>query len=328
MRLHHVLACGLVLPLSVFAVAQSAQSAPSQPSTPSQTAPAQPAAPPSLQLHSLPPAAHTPTPQELQQQKVERIRQGLINLARAEASWGPPDSAKGMALALKETGRTKNAAGATEISYQITGTGFTPDMQLTLWRWPLDDKVEQVMSGIVVDGSGTAVCGVPGPGPSAPTDAAGASAKAAEVKVPPCINSMKPGAPIQIEATAAKGEPVRVALVAADHKHGAAVSEIPFPIEGTDRGCKLDVILGSKNAELVLIEGHGFKQDKTFSLGTEVFGQKHPMQASPAVNGSFVAALTPWVPGHEAGDTTVYYTSSTCTPTVNFHWGKETYKPE
>lgn len=253
---------------------------------------------------------------------------GLINLARAEASWGPADSAKGMALALKETGRTKNAAGATAIRYQITGTGFTPDMQLTLWRWPLNHKMEQVMSGIVVDASGTAVCGVAAPGPSAPTDAAGANAKAAEAAIPPCTRTMKAGTPIEFEITAAKGEPVRVALVAADHKHGAAVAEVPFPIEATDRGCKLSVVLGSQNAELVLVEGNGFKQDKDFSLGTESFGVKHPMKVAATTNGHFVAALTPWEPGHEVGDTTVYYTSSTCTPTVSFHWGKNTYKPE
>lgn len=329
MRFRHVLACGLALPLSIFAVAQSAQPTPAQPAAPAQTAaPAQSTPAPSLQLHTLPPPAHTATPQELEQQKEERLRTGLINLARAEASWGPPDSAKGMALALKEMGRTKNAAGATEIRYQITGTGFTPDMQLTLLHWPLNQSVQQVMSGIVMDASGTAVCGVAGPGPSAPTDAAGAKAKAAEKAAPSCAKTMKPGAPIEFEATAAKGEPVRVALVAADRTHGAAVTEIPFPIEATDRGCKLSVVLGSKNAELVLVEGQGFKEDKTYSLGTESFGDKHPMKVAANANGHFVAAVTPWEPGHEVGDTTAYYQSTTCAPTVSFHWGKDTYKPE
>src|SRR6185503_6685591 len=214
------------------------QTAPAQQSpAPAQTAPAQPKSVPPLQLHNLPPADHTPTPQELEQQKEARARIALTNLARAEASWGPPDSAKGMSLALKETGRTKNAAAGTEITYQITGQGFTPDMQLTMLRWPLNQSVARVMSGIVVNASGTAVCGVVAPGPAAPTDAASAAgAKAAQQEpVPSCTKTMKPGTPISITTTAAKGEPIRVALVAADNKHGAAVSEIPFPIEGSDR---------------------------------------------------------------------------------------------
>ncbi|MGH9588568.1 MAG: hypothetical protein ACRD3F_16610 [Acidobacteriaceae bacterium] len=284
---------------------------------------------PPLQLHSLPPAEHTATPQELQQQKEERMRMALTNLARAQAMWGPPDSAKGMALALKETGRTKNAAGATEITYQITGTGFTPDMQLTMLRWKLNESAARVMSGIVVNAQGTAVCGVPAPGPAAPTDAAGAAgAKAASADVPPCIRTMKPGTPITITTTAAKGEPIRVALVAADNKHGAAVTVVPFPIESVDRGCKLSVVLGAKNADLVLIEGEGFHKDASYTIGTEAFGEKHPLKTVVNGNGEFIGALTPWIPNHADGDTVVYYQSSTCAPTVSFHWGKDSYKAE
>ena len=139
---------------------------------------------------------------------------------------------------------------------------------------------------------------------------------------------MKPGTPITITTTAARGEAVRVALIASDRKHGAAVSFVPFPIEGVDKGCKIDVLLGSKDAELVLIEGEGFKQDATYTLGSESYGQKYPLRAAISARGSFIAALTPWAPGHDTGDTTVYYQSSTCTPTVSFHWGKDTYKPE
>lgn len=347
MRLHHFLACGLVLPLSVFALAQSSQpstpeaslpsgqqtsqAAPAQPAQPpAQTAPAQQKTAPPLQLHDLPPADHTPTPQELEQQKEARVRIALTNLARAQASWGPPDSTKGMSLALKETGRKKNAAGATEITYQITGQGFTPDMQLTMLRWPLNQRAARVMSGIVVDASGTAICGAAGSGPAAPTDAASTSnAKTTgQEPIPSCTKTMKPGTPISITTTAAKGEPIRVALVAADNKHGAAVTEVPFPIVGSDRGCNVSVIRSLKDAEMVLVEGVGFKADKTYTLGTESYGEKHPLKTTINPKGQFIAALTPWAANHDSGDTVVYYQSSTCSPTVSFHWGKDSYKPE
>jgi hypothetical protein len=327
MRLRHLLACGLALPFSIAALAQSQQ--PASAAQQQQTAPAQQPAP-SLQLHDLPPEAHTPTPQELEQQKEERMRMALTNIARAQANWGPPESAPGMSLALKETGRKKNASGATEITYQITGKGFTPDMQLTMLRWPLNQNIARVMSGIAVDASGNAVCGTPAPGPQAPTDAASAAASGAAKAepAPPCIRTMKPGTPVTFTTAAAKGEPVRVALVAADHKHGAAVTVVPFPIEATDRGCKISVVLGAKDAELVLVEGHGFKADPTYTLGTESYGEKRPFKVAINGKGQFIGALTPWAPNHDNGDTVVSYQSSTCNPSVSFHWGKNTYKPE
>lgn len=329
MRLRSVLACGLGLPLLASAFAQQSAQPPAAPATqqqsaPAQNSPAQSSTVPPLQLHDLAPEPHTPTPQELKAQKEARLRMELVNVARAQARWGPLDSATGMSLELKETGRQKSAAG-TEITYQITGKGFTPDMQLTLLRWPLNQPVQKVMSGIVVDAQGTAVCGIAAPGPAAPTDDAAANQG---VAAPSCTKTMKPGTPITITTTAAKGEAVRVALIASDRKHGAAVSYVPFPLEGADRGCKLQVILGAKDAELVLVKGEGFKHDATYTLGTESFGQKRPLNATITPTGNFIAALTPWAPGHTVGDTVVYYQSSSCSPTVDIHWGKDTYKPE
>jgi len=334
MRFFHLLACGLSLPLIASACAQSTQqpapeTVPAVQSTPAQTAPAQQSAPaqsttvPPLQLHDLPPEPHTPTPEELAAQKAAQTRFALSRLATAQANWGPPDSTPGMSLELKETGRKATADG-TEITWQLVGKGFTPDMQLTLVRWPLNQNASRVMSGIVVSADGTAVCGSNAPGPQAPTDTAAATAAAA----PSCAKTMTPGAPITVSGTFARGEALRVALVDSDQKHGAAVSLIPFPIVGEDKGCKIEVILGAKDAELVLIKGQGFKQDSTYTLGTESFGQKKPLNVTINQNGSFIGAFLPGTPNHDTGDTVIYYQSSTCTPTVSFHWGKDAYKPE
>lgn len=313
----HISSCSLVLPLlAASALAQTAT--PAAPAA-QQNPPAQQSAPatPSLQLRNLPDDPHTPTPEEQAEEKAAQMRMQLTNIARAQASWGPPMSSPGQSLGLKEIGRTKTDAG-TQISYQLIAKGFTPDTSLTLLRWPLNQNILRVYSGVRIDPSGTAICSVaaaPTPAPAA-TDA------------PPCTQSMKAGAPITVTTTVAKGEAVRVALVAADKKHGAAVSVVPFPIEGVDKGCKINVILGSKDAELVLIEGQGFQKDANYTLGTESFSEKHPLSVNIDPQGRFIAALTPWVPGHDAGDTVAYYQSSTCSPTVSFHWGKDAYKPE
>jgi hypothetical protein len=334
MRFGHLLA-GFSLPLFAFStIAQTTQQPAQQQTPPAQSAPAQQQAAPSLQspsgqqsgepqlqLRNLPPDAHTPTPEEQAEQKAAQMRMQITRIASAQANWGPAMSTAGNSLELKETGRKQSDAG-TEISYQLVAQGFTPDMQLTMVRWPLNQPIGAVMSGIVVDSSGTAVCG--GSTSTATPPPAGAAAS----QTPSCAKTVTPGTPITVTTTVAKGEAIRVGLLSADRKHAAAASVIPFPIEGADKGCKLDVILGAKDAQLVLLKGEGFQKDTNYTLGTESFGQKNALTATINDKGRFTAAITPWVQGHDAGDTIVYYTSSTCTPTVSFHWGKDTYKPQ
>jgi hypothetical protein len=290
-----------------------AQSTPASDPSAAQTAPAQPAAPATqqtpapLQLHDLPPDPHTPTAEEKAEQQAAEQSLQIRRLAAAQNNWGQANSAPGMSLTLKETGRTPTPDGV-KITYQLQGTGFTPDLKLSLLRWPLNQNVETLMDGITVNAAGTAICEA----------TAGGS----------CSKTTKPGAPIEVTATLAKGEALRVALIAPDKKHGAAVALVPFPIAAEDKGCKLQAIRGSKNNELVLIKGEGFTTTDTFVAGSESFGEKHPITAKPNPDGHFVVALTPWVTGHDSGDTVVYAQNATCSPTLSFHWGKDSYKAE
>jgi len=301
------------LPSSGFAQVAPASDTQAPQTTPAPQTPAPAAQPPAaaapapLKLESLPPSPHTPTPEEEAAIQAERVRAQIQRLAVAQNNWGAADSAPGMALALKETGRAKTANG-TEITYQITATGFPPDLKLTLIRWPLNQQISPVMDGIVINSAGTAVCGG--------TDAGS------------CGKTMQANAPVEVKVTAAKGEAVRVGLVTADKKQGAATSAVPFPLSGEDKGCKLQVLLGTKNAELVLIQGDGFNPSTAFTMGAESFGQKQTINAKPNAQGHFVAAMTPWINGHDNGDTVIYYQSDACTPTLSFHWGKDTYKTE
>jgi hypothetical protein len=301
-----------LLPAASFAQSAAVPNAPSSQlaqqsgsSAPAQSTSQTPSAP--LKLQDLPPDPHTPTPEEQAAAAAARTRMQIQQLAAAQNDWGPSASAPGMSLTLKETGRTKTADG-TQITYQLVGTGFTPDLKLTLLRWPLNQAVTTVMDGISVDSTGTAVCGGPDAGS--------------------CGKTLKANAPVEVTATVAQGEAVRVALVAADKKHGAAVSLVPFPVAADDKGCKLQVIRGSKNDELVLIQGDGFTSTANFTAGSETFGEKRPMGAKPNANGHFVVAMTPWVNGHDSGDTVIYAQTDACSPTLSFHWGKDTYKTE
>jgi hypothetical protein len=324
-----------------------AQTADTSTQTPQQqpTAPASAPAPasqpaPQLKLENLPPDPHTPTPEELAEQEAARQRAQVMRVASTMANWGPKTGTPGITLAMKETARTKTDAG-TEITYRLTATGFAPGARLTLLRWPLNQNMAPVMDGLVIDGSGTAVCAGPGSpinaeanAPSATTpesstgSGAGPGAAAKAPGVASCTQKMAANAPVEITTTAAKGEAVRLALLSEDKKSGAVTSAVPFPLAGEDRGCKLQVLLGSKDAELVLIEGDGFNANLPFTLGAETFGQKTSLAAKPDAQGHFVAALTPYVQGHDSGDTVIFYQSDACTPTLSFHWGKGSYKAE
>lgn len=338
MRFFSVLfAGGVVASLSLSSFAQTADfgtSAPQQQATPQQqqaspaqqqqTAPAAQSAPVApLTLESLPPDPRTPTPEERAAQEAAQMRAQITRLAQSQANWGPKLSSPGITLTMKEMSRTKTPSG-TQITYRLTGTGFAPGSRLTLLRWVLNqNELTPLMGGIVIDATGAAVCGEPLPTMSTKTDATPAKTAATE-----CSKTMQANAPVEITTTAAKGEAVRLALVAEDKKGGAATSAVPFPLVGEDRGCKLQVLLGSKDAEMALIVGDGFKASDNFTFGAETFGQKVTLGAKPDAQGHFAAAVTPYVPGHDSGDTVIFYQSDVCTPTLSFHWGKGSYKVE
>ena len=328
-------AATLCLPAFSQTAGQSSQT--QQPSAPATQAPSSSPSTPQLKLEDLPPEPHTPTAEEEAAQAMARQRSQITQLATSQANWGPKASSPGIGLTMKEMARTKGALG-TLVTYRLSATGFAPGTRLTLVRWPLNSGLLAVMNGIVIDASGMAVCGAPAPAASstaAPNAGAGKTAADAQTAaqnkpptVPACTETMKANDPVEITTAAAKGEAIRLALVAEDKKGGAAASAVPFPVVGEDRGCKLQILLGSKDAELVLIEGNGFKSDTPFTMGAETFGQKATIGAKPDAQGHFVAAMTPYVQGHDSGDTVIYYQSDACTPTVSFHWGKGSYKAE
>lgn len=366
-----------VLGFAFFGLAGLAQTTP--PSTPDtqQTPQAQPTAPapssapaqtqqnaPTLQLHDLPAAPHTPTPAEQAQEQRQRILMAAARLASMEAQWGPESSTPGMSLALKEVNRTKAADGTTQFTYEITGNGFPADEPFQLLRWPLDTRPQTLMSGVRVDSQGLAICGaseVPpsaaspsgpaamaqmgnGPAPAAPAP----STQAAPLPVS-CAATTRPGQPIRIEASVAQGEAVRVALIGTTQKdgkptrNGAAVSLVPFPMSSTDKGCTMQVIRGMKDAGLVLVEGTGFPANTPMKVDTVTLGTPRVINTKTNANGRFVIAIVPGLQGHEEGDTTVHFgglmhmptleDSKTpapadpgCDPSVTFHWGGNSYK--
>lgn len=323
------------------ALAQSTNNQQAAPSTP-QTQTASPAqAQP--QLHDLPPDSHTLTPAEQAQEREQQALAAALRLASLQAHWGAGMSTPGLSMSLVETGRAKTADGATQLSYHITASGFTPGDSLSLIRWPLNEQAHKVMSDLALAPDGTLICAAP---PANPTPTAPSAAKApAGPTAPSCTSTMKPNDPVVIQASVAQGEAIRVAVVDDDRSRGAAASVVPFPLASENQGCKLSIVLGLQDASMVLVEGTGFPPNTPLKL--ESITGSNTRQLSPRTNadGRLVVVDLPQSKGAPTGTTTVRFAGvthfptledsksppkpdPTCAPSVTYTWGKGTYKPQ
>jgi hypothetical protein len=342
---------------------QPQQNSAQQSSPPAQT----PTPPAKLQFQDLPADPHTPTQAEIEQQHQQAMVNAAVRLAAMQAHWGPEISSPGLSIALKEIGRTKTGAG-TVLTYQITGSGFSPDEKLLLVRWPLNSQAQTLMGGIDVDAKGTAICSDTAPVQTAQPPAAGApgaaaqgvappsklsaapapnagGTSAADTRAPSCSATTRTHQPIEIETTAAPGEAIRVALLTEDRKRVAAASVIPFPLAGTDKGCRLQVILGMKEGGLVLIDGAGFPPNAQLQFEAVTGDATRPLQPKTTADGRILFPLLAGAKGQASGETTVRFAGVNrpptldppkqaaeanpgCAPSVSFHWGNGSYKVE
>jgi hypothetical protein len=296
--------CGLISAAPVLS-AQQTSSTPAQKTT-SPSAQTTKAAPPPLRLESLPPEPKALTPAQQKALEARRLVNAIDTLARNQVNWGPAMSTPGYSLALIDKGHKSSPEG-TQVTFSLHATGFQPGDSLTLLRWPLDSTVKQITTGLTVDASGQVIC--------------------PEISQGDCLASMQPGDPVHVKEIAARGEPLRVAIVEAKTQNRAETTIIPFPIENTSGSCKLEAILGTKNAGLVLLEGSGFPQNTKIEIHIVTYSQDHPITTTTNATGGLVVAVLPAVNGHTSGTTTISYKGSSCSPSVSFPWGANSYHP-
>lgn len=351
-----VCACAAAFGLSSLAQASpSAAPQTSQPATQTQN-PTQPSAP--LQLHDLPAEPHTLTAAEVQQAKEQQALNAALRLASLQAHWGPEMSTPGLSITMTELGRTKTADG-TQIKYQITGSGFAATDRLMLVRWPLDGQASAVMGGIGFDPKGVAVCSGAAAAqdlssaasnlnsaPAAPGTPGNAQGATPGFTPPPaCTTTMKADEPVEIEATAAQGEAIRVALVTEDRKRAAEASAIPFPITNTDKACTLQVILSIKDGTLALLDGTGFPASTQLKLVASTADGSRELHPRTNAQGRIVVPLLTGAKGQKSGTTTVKFAglnreptldtpkeeatpAPDCAPAVSYPWGEGSYKKQ
>lgn len=228
----------------------------------------------------------------------------VVKLANLQKSFGKAMNSPGVELSLKEISRWRTS-DRTLVKYGLYATGLPKDLIYSLLRVQISGKVLRQMDGVTIDSGGRAIC---------------AGRKGT------CSGST-PNSPIELVFFAGKSEPMRLSLVSNDDSHVKGfIQVIPFPNSVTDKGCRLQSILGTPKGELMYIQGSGFEPNEDLTIDSESAGEKNHGLSKAEADGSYFAAALPNVLGKTSGTTVWSVKGENCNPTLTFSWG--TYQLE
>jgi hypothetical protein len=240
------------------------------------------------------PASTRGASQDLTPEQKAKVEQ----LGKIQKNFGKKMNSPGVELSLKETTRS-HAADRTLVRYRLYGTGLPSKTTFALVQVQIDGSVTQVMDGVSLDASGQAICA----GREGTCQGNG-------------LND-----PIDLVVYAGKGEPKRFGLVSDDEAHVKGfVGVVPFPNATTDKGCRLESIIGTPDGELTFIQGDGFEPNAELTI-SQSYDEKHHDAAKAEADGSYFAAILPYVSGKKSGNSVWEVKSKSCAPKLNFSWG-------
>ena len=183
---------------------------------------------------------------------------------------------------------------------------FRPTEQYSLWGWIPGHKPQKAIAGVSFDKRGVLVCsGKPG-----------------------SCAATTPDDPINIKTTAVLGEPKRFAVVSDDGKVAGFAEAVPFPIEATNKGCKISVVRQSPLAELVLVRATGFVPYEMLNVSGHVGGLDSIHSPTVSPDGTWQALIGTKTPGQDSGTATIKVTGQQCSVSVSFSWGEGTAKEQ
>jgi hypothetical protein len=220
-----------------------------------------------------------------------------------ESMWGK--NSPGVELQAVEGPREHTARG-TVLMYNLVGKGFPANQTYSLWGWIPGHKPTKAIEGVSFDKRGVVVC------------------------------SGKPGActgqglddPVNIKTTAVPGEPKRFAVVSNDGKVAGFAEAVPFPIEATNKKCKLSVVRETPLAETVMVRASGFVPFEMLDIISNVGGQDSTHSPTASPDGTWQAMIGTKTPGHDAGTAMIKVSGQQCSVQVSFPWGEGSAKEQ
>lgn len=220
-----------------------------------------------------------------------------------EKKWGK--DSPGVELGIHEGPRTHESAGTT-LFYNILGKGFPADKTYDLWFWNLGKKPQKGIEGVSFDKRGVLMCsGKPGFCSGKGTDD-----------------------PINIKAYATLGEPKRFGVVSRDGRVAAFAEAVPFPIEATDKTCKLSVMRQTPLADVVEVRASGFTPYEMLTVTGNLGPENTVHSPTTEPNGTWQAVMGIKPPGQESGMATIKVAGKGCAVAVSFPWGEGSGKAQ
>jgi len=214
-----------------------------------------------------------------------------------ESKWGK--NSPGVELATHEGPRQQSASG-TVLLYNLLGKGFPSDKKYDLWYWIPGKKPEKTIAGVSFDKCGVLVCsGKPGS----------------------CLGQ---GAddPINIKTTAVLGEPKRFGVLSTDGRVAGFAEAVPFPIEASNKNCKLSVVRQSALAEVVAVRASGFTPYEMLTVKTNLSPDESTHSPTASPDGTWQAMIGTRPPGQNSGVAKIQVAGQSCSVSVSFPWGE------
>jgi hypothetical protein len=126
---------------------------------------------------------------------------------------------------------------------------------------------------------------------------------------------------------AARGEPVRYALASTDKALFISGMVVPFPIEDTNNGCRLEVRLALPDAYAVLIYADGLPSNAEIPFQLVSAGKQETRKFSVDAQGHAATTDFNFAGGEDRGSLRVTLSTTECSTAVEIPWGKGSYHP-
>jgi hypothetical protein len=214
--------------------------------------------------------------------------------------WGERFNSAGAKLTYKEIARTK-IQGKTIITYNLFASGLPKDKDYVLCILNVGSDPRAVANAFInTDG------------------------KVVNVLADPAHHVAED--PINAKVFGGKGEPIQFALISGDDTSRAFAEIIPFPIEESAGPCHLSAIETGPYYFGILIRLTGFQPGEDLNLEQRSENEGEESKAKADANGTYNAALFPFVKGKRFGKARFFVTAKSCKIGIEFPWGEGSYQ--
>lgn len=218
-------------------------------------------------------------------------------------NWGK--GTPGVTLVVHEGSREPSEKG-TILWYNLIGKGFPDGVIYNLWKLVPGKSPELLIKGVSFDHKGVLICsGKPG-----------------------YCSGAGPDDPVNLKITASLGEEKRMAVISEDGKIAGFADAVPFPIEATDRGCKLSVVRMSPLADVVLATASGLKANQTFTVSKRYGYEGASEKETARPDGTWESLINTQVTMQPKGKALISISDGSCTVSVTFDYGPGSNKPQ